>query len=82
MFSKKRQMQPPFFHPTNNFDPNLMPPDPSGSPFPIGGYDFVRLRTELQENRRLINELLRRVIRLENYLGIRTEYENEEHKPY
>lgn len=80
MFSKKRQMQPPFFQPTGSFDPNLMPPDPSFSP--MGGYDLLRLRTEVQENRRMINDLLRRVIRLENYLGIRTDYENEDFKSY
>lgn len=81
MFSKKRQIQPPFFHPAGGFDPNLMGPGQSPV-IPPGGYDIVRLRTEIQENRRLINELLRRVIRLENYLGIRSEFETEDFKSY
>jgi hypothetical protein len=50
----------------------------------VGGanYDLVRLQTEIKENRRLINELYRRVVRLENYLGIRSEAETENKNSY
>jgi hypothetical protein len=45
-------------------------------------YDVVRLQTEIRENRRLINDLYRRVVRLENYLGIRSEAETENKNSY
>ena len=34
-------------------------------------YDVNRLLTEIEENKRIINELIKRVNRLETYLGIR-----------
>lgn len=34
-------------------------------------YDMSRLQTEINELKRLNNEMLKRVSRLENYLGIR-----------
>lgn len=34
-------------------------------------YDLSRLQTEINEMKRLNNEMLKRISRLENYLGIR-----------
>ena len=36
-------------------------------------YEIERLQTEINEQKRQISELLKRVVRLENYLGIRGE---------
>lgn len=35
-------------------------------------YDLSRLQSEINELKRLNNEMLKRISRLENYLGIRT----------
>lgn len=63
--NKKRNMafnQMPYYQPKiyNEFtEPN--------------NYDFQRLQTEINELKRVQNELLNRISRLESYLGIRGE---------
>lgn len=47
-------------NPNNNFNPNYYTPN----------YDYARLETELNEARRLISDLSKRVSKLEGYLGI------------
>ena len=37
----------------------------------LPNYEIERLQTEINEQKRQISELLKRVVRLENYLGIR-----------
>lgn len=49
-------------------------PQPYPQPNPY--YDFNRYQTEINELKRLNNEMLKRISRLENYLGIRGENEN------
>jgi HAMP domain-containing protein len=39
----------------------------------LPNYEIERLQTEINEQKRQISELLKRVVRLENYLGIRGE---------
>lgn len=52
------------FNPNNPYpQPNYFPQD----------YDYRRLETELNESRRQIQELSKRVQKLENYLGIKNE---------
>ena len=55
-----------FFNPYNNQNqyqnPNI-----------IENYDFKRLETELNESKRIINELNKRVTKLENYLGVKAD---------
>lgn len=54
------------FNPFGNNNPN-------GQPYIPENYDYKRLETELNESKRLISELTKRIARLENYLGIRTD---------
>lgn len=42
----------------------------------VNSYDISRLQTEINENKRLINELIKRINRLETYLGIRDGHES------
>lgn len=54
--------------------PNPYPQYPSFSEnFPPNNYDFNRLQTEINEIKRMQTELLNRISRLENYLGVRGE---------
>ena len=52
-----------FFNP-NNYQNQF------NNPNNFENYDYKRLETELNESKRLINELTKRVNKLENYLGI------------
>lgn len=47
-------------------------PYPPQSPY----FDMNRCATEINELKRINNEMLKRITRLENYLGIRSENEN------
>ena len=63
MFSKKtrnNQMyyQQPYYNPYNMYNDN---------------YDLSRLDTEINELKRQQNEILKRLSKIENYLGIRNE---------
>ncbi len=42
-------------------------------PYPYNQYDLSRIDEQLNELRRLNTDLTRRITRLENYLGIRSE---------
>ena len=55
----KRLLNPNMPYPQQNYIPQ--------------NYDFRRLETELNEFKRQINELSKRVQKLENYLGINQE---------
>ncbi len=55
------------FNPTPNNNFNY----PQGNFIP--NYDYQRLETELNEARRLISDLSKRVSRLEGYLGVNKE---------
>lgn len=67
MFSNKKRLGTPNpYMYQNPIYPQLM-----DFPNPTPNYDYNRLLTEINENRRLINELTKRVNRLETYLGIR-----------
>lgn len=57
-----------FFNPYNNQNQNQFQ-----NPNFIENYDFKRLETELNESKRIINELNKRVTKLENYLGVKSE---------
>lgn len=50
-------------------------PTPYPQPNP-GYFDINRYQTEINELKRLNSEMLKRITRLENYLGIRGENEN------
>lgn len=68
MFSKKNRNNPmgyqqPYFNPYNNMYQD--------------NYDLSRLDTEISELRRQQQEILKRLSKVENYLGIR----NEDHTP-
>lgn len=53
--------------------PNYYPtPYPQQAPY----YDFNRYQTEINELKRVNSEMLKRITRLENYLGIRGDNEN------
>ena len=58
-----------FFNPYNNQNQNQFQ-----NPNFIENYDFKRLETELNESKRIINELNKRVTKLENYLYIGSLY--------
>ena len=58
-----------FFNPYNNQNQNQFQ-----NPNFIENYDFKRLETELNESKRIINELNKRVTKLENYLGVKSYY--------
>ncbi len=60
MFGNKKRLGYP-----NQYMPMPNYPDMSFN------FDVNRLLTEIEENKRLINELTKRVNRLETYLGIR-----------
>lgn len=47
-----------------------------------GNYDMSRLETEISELKRQNTELTKRVVRLENYLGIRSDTGNNFEKLY
>ncbi len=47
-----------------------------------GSYDMSRLETEINELKRQNGELTKRVVRLENYLGIRSDTGNNFEKLY
>ncbi len=55
--------------PTQNYYPMPYPPQ---NPY----FDMNRCATEINELKRVNNEMLKRITRLENYLGIRSENEN------
>ena len=68
MFSMKNRNNPmvyqqPYFNPYNNMYQD--------------NYDLSRLDTEISELRRQQQEILKRLSKIENYLGIR----NEDHTP-
>lgn len=73
MFLKKKEER------YNNPIPNPYNPQNTGVPGYMYGYqevapnnyDLGRLQSEINELKRLNNEMLKRVSRLENYLGIR-----------
>ncbi len=73
MFFKKKEER------YNNPMPNPYAPMNNGVPGYMYGYqevapnnyDLSRLQSEINELKRLNNEMLKRVSRLENYLGIR-----------
>lgn len=73
--------QPPFHDPFGGMQPGMQT---EGMIFPQVHED--RLQFEIRENRRRINNLTRRVIRLENYLRIRdtSDYVNidDDHIPH
>lgn len=50
-------------------------PYPNYNPNP-GYFDTNRYQTEINELKRINSEMLKRITRLENYLGIRGENEN------
>lgn len=63
MFSKKTRnsqmyYQQPYYNPYNMYNDN---------------YDLSRLDTEINELKRQQNEILKRLSKIENYLGIRNE---------
>lgn len=53
------------FNPFNN--------NQTQQPYYPENYDYKRLETELNETKRLINELTKRINKLENYLGLKQE---------
>lgn len=57
--------QPPFppYHNNVNYS-EVIPPN---------NYDYNRLQTEINELKRINSEMLNRISRLENYLGVRGE---------
>lgn len=57
-----------FLNPYNNQNPNQFQ-----NPTHFENYDYKRLETELNESKRMINELTKRVTKLENYLGVRND---------
>lgn len=67
MFSNKKRLGTP----NPYMYQNPMYPPIMDYPNSTPNYDYNRLLTEINENRRLINELTKRVNRLETYLGIR-----------
>ena len=58
-----------FQGPNQNGYPMPYPPQPPD-------FDINRLTTEINELKRMNNEMLKRIARLENYLGIREQNEN------
>lgn len=52
------------------FNPNLNPNYNNNPNYYMPNYDLQRLETELNESRRLISDLSKRVSRLESYLGV------------
>ncbi len=52
------------------FNPNPNPNFNNNPNFYMPNYDLQRLETELNESRRLISDLSKRVSRLESYLGV------------
>lgn len=59
-----------FSQPTQNYyPPQYQQPNP-------GYFDINRYQTEINELKRINNEMIKRITRLENYLGIRGENEN------
>lgn len=69
MFNKKRNMvQNNVPYPNNQYYPKNYTEH-----FEPNNYDFIRLQNELKEMKRIQTEMLNRISRLENYLGIRGE---------
>lgn len=60
----KRNNMPTNYPPQNFYNPNYFNPNANIN------YDFSRMETEIIELKRLINDLNKKVNRLENYLGI------------
>ena len=58
------------------FSPQQQPYYNQPYPQPNNYYDFNRFQTEINELKRVNSELLKRVVRIENYLGIRGENNN------
>ena len=60
--------------------PNMNYPFPNNPPYldqmPNNPYDFQRMQTEINELKRNNADMVKRISRLENYLGIRGENEN------
>lgn len=52
------------------FNPNPSPNFNNNPNYYMPNYDLQRLETELNEARRLISDLSKRVSRLESYLGV------------
>ena len=69
MFSNKKRL----FNP-NNYQPQYYNQPYNMMEFPqVNQYDLSRYDEQLNELKRMNNELLKRINRIENYLGIRAE---------
>ena len=85
---KKRQMPNPFFPDQGIMPPGMMPQGMMQYPYEQApenmpqNYEIAKIQTEISELNRRIGELLKRIVRLENYLGIRGELANEFEQKY
>lgn len=55
------------------FNPYNQNPNQYQNPNMFENYDYKRLETELNESKRMISELNKRITKLENYLGVKND---------